>query len=167
MTMSCGQWPTCVRWHSPSSRVIVTQLVTRFMPSLEDRYWYFRVNVLRRKHWSRKSDDLLLTVNALGSSRHLARAWPTDRPLRRSFRMRTSTAAFLVRAGFLVVWAIAMSLISSHFGHAAGTPCISSAARTGGPQSPPGYRRSVLSCRICCWPSRSQSRGCGRGRRRR
>src|SRR5262249_13381073 len=32
------------------------------------------------------------------------RAWPTDRPLRRSFHGRRPTVAFLVTAGSVVVW---------------------------------------------------------------
>ena len=44
--------------------------------SLEDRYGAARLDLLIRMHWSRASDDPLLTVSALGSSRHLARVWP-------------------------------------------------------------------------------------------
>jgi hypothetical protein len=60
-------------------------------------------NVPIGTHWSRTCDDPLMTVSALGSSRHLARAWPTDLPLRRSFRVLRPTAALVIRAGFLVV----------------------------------------------------------------
>src|SRR5580693_2713580 len=52
------------------------------MTSLEDRYGSARRDVLIRTCWSRASDDPLLTVGALRASWHLARAWPTDLPLR-------------------------------------------------------------------------------------
>lgn len=56
------------------------------MTSLEDRYGSMRLDALIHTCWSRGSDDSLLTVSVLRASRHLARAWPTDLPLRRSFR---------------------------------------------------------------------------------
>jgi hypothetical protein len=46
------------------------------MTSLEDRYRAIRSDVQMRTRWSRRSNDPLLTVSTLGSSRHLAHAWP-------------------------------------------------------------------------------------------
>jgi hypothetical protein len=78
------------------------------MTSLEDRYGVAGHDVLIRMPWSRASDEPRLTASALESSWHLARVWPTtqmrDLPLRRSFHGWRPTAAFLARAGFLVVW---------------------------------------------------------------
>ena len=74
------------------------------MTSLEDRYRSVRLDVLIHTCWPRAYDDPLLTVNALGASQHLARAWPTDLPLRRSFHGGRSTATSLVRADSVVVW---------------------------------------------------------------
>jgi predicted nucleic acid-binding protein len=42
------------------------------MTSLEDRHWSIRLDVMIRMYWSQAPDDPLLTVSALGSSRHLA-----------------------------------------------------------------------------------------------
>jgi hypothetical protein len=71
--------------------------------SLEDRYGSFRLDVLIHTYWSQASGAPLLTVSALRASRHLARAWPADLPLRRSSQVVRSTAILLVSAGFLVV----------------------------------------------------------------
>lgn len=49
------------------------------MTSLEDRCGSVRLDVLIHTYWSRASDDPLLTVGALGASRHLAHAWPALR----------------------------------------------------------------------------------------
>jgi hypothetical protein len=74
------------------------------MTSLEDRYRSIRLDVLIRTRWSRTSNVPLMTVSALRIPLHLARTWPTDLPLRRSFHDGRSSAASLARAGLGVVW---------------------------------------------------------------
>ena len=52
------------------------------MTSLEDRYASTLLDVQQCRSWSRASDDPLLTVSALGSSRPLARPWPVGKQSR-------------------------------------------------------------------------------------